>query len=151
MAIKYINFFQSEALNFFHKLGILFWKQTIWQPCLGVEVNFAKEGFRFQMCPSFSPYLAKGAIKIELRMAFVYSLWTMIYECRYVGKPLCLVSFLVFNIAAFYLTLSQHNFGNSKICSSPTCCLENFAAITQSKKQCHVHTCMYACHLKKMH
>jgi hypothetical protein len=100
------------------------------------------------MCPSFFPLFDKRRNQDRAQDGFC--LLSVDDDLRmYVGKPLCLVSFLVFNIAAFYLTLSQHNFGISKICSSPTCCLENFAAITQSKKQCHVHTCMYACHLKK--
>jgi hypothetical protein len=31
MAIKYINIFQSEALQNLPKLGFLVWKKTIWQ------------------------------------------------------------------------------------------------------------------------
>jgi hypothetical protein len=34
MAIKYINIFQSKALQNLLKLGFLVWKQTIWQPWL---------------------------------------------------------------------------------------------------------------------
>jgi hypothetical protein len=32
MAIKYINIFQSKALQNLPKFGFLVWKQTIWQP-----------------------------------------------------------------------------------------------------------------------
>jgi hypothetical protein len=35
MAIKYINIFQSKALQNLPKLGFLVWKQTICQPCSG--------------------------------------------------------------------------------------------------------------------
>jgi hypothetical protein len=34
VAIKYINIFQSKALQNLPKLGCLVWKQTIWQPWL---------------------------------------------------------------------------------------------------------------------
>jgi hypothetical protein len=34
MAIKYINIFQSKAIQNLPKSGILVWKQTIWQPCI---------------------------------------------------------------------------------------------------------------------
>jgi hypothetical protein len=33
MAIKYINIFQSKAIQNLPKSGFLVWKQTIWQPC----------------------------------------------------------------------------------------------------------------------
>jgi hypothetical protein len=33
MAIKYINIFQSKALQDLPKFGFFVWKETIWQPC----------------------------------------------------------------------------------------------------------------------
>jgi hypothetical protein len=39
MAIKYSNIFQSKAIQNLPKLGLLVWKQTIWQPCTGSDLE----------------------------------------------------------------------------------------------------------------
>jgi hypothetical protein len=36
MVTKYDNIFLSQALQILPKLGFLVWKQTIWQPWLGI-------------------------------------------------------------------------------------------------------------------
>jgi hypothetical protein len=38
--IIHINIFQSKALKNVRKSGFLVWKQTIWQPCVYVDVVF---------------------------------------------------------------------------------------------------------------
>jgi hypothetical protein len=74
MAIKYINIFQSKALQIIPKLGFLVCNQTIWQPC-SKESFQTKRQFRRQIfvvaLPLNSFYCVHSVIMLDLGAHFV--------------------------------------------------------------------------------
>jgi hypothetical protein len=87
-AIKYVSIFQSEALEFFLKIGFLVWKQTIWQPwpfisnslllkrrALGMEwLKLSARGCQMVYFQTKNPELGKFWMILQWKM-LVYNWW----------------------------------------------------------------------------